>query len=148
MGTIEIGNTAAALGGQTGSWQLPSPLRALVRPCYEFARFGLYVVTETAVPGTRRGVVWQGYERTMVELDTIAARLLDDPAAADRAERMRNRATEELPAAVELGTHVIDLDAARDRRSHREGTVQLEHYRRIHDAQIAAHRHPAPVGGV
>ena len=148
MGTIEIGNTAAALGARTGSWQLPSPLRALARPCYEFARFGLYVVTETVAPGTRRGVVGQGYERTMVELDTIAARLLDDPAAADRAERMRNRATEEVQAPAELGARVIDLNAARDRRSHLEGTAQLEHYRRIHDAQIAAHRHPAPVGGV
>ena len=148
MGTIEIGNTAAALSGRTGSWQLPTPLRALARPCYEFARFGLYVVTETVAPGTRRGVVWQGYERTLVQLDTMAARLLDDAAAADRAERMRNRANEEPHAALELETHVIDLDAARARLSHREGSAQLEHYRRIHDAQIAAHRHPAPVGGV
>jgi hypothetical protein len=148
MGMIEIGSTAAVSVGRSASWQLPSSLRALARPCYEFARFGLYVVTETVAPGTRRGLVWQGYEWTMVELDTIAARLLDDPAAADRAEPMRNRATEEVQAPAELGARVIDLDAARRRHSHREGTARSVHNRRVHDAQIAAHRHPSHAGGV
>jgi hypothetical protein len=148
MRMIENGSADSTRGGQSRSVQLPGAVTALARPCYEIARFGLHVVTETLAPTIQHRAVWRRYERLLVELDAIAAVLLDDDAASSRAEQLRHRIAENLRDVAEIDTLVIDLELARERRRRLEGSARLEHYRRIHDAQIAAHRHPTPAGGV
>lgn len=148
MQTIGNDTNATTIGERNDSPQLPGAMTALVRPWYAIARLGLQVFADTVAPVLHGRAVWRNYERTLLEVDTIAARLLDDRAAADRAERLRARLADELRDATVIDARIIDLDVARERRRNQEGTARLEHYRRIHDAQIAAHRHPTPVGGM
>ena len=147
MQTIGNDINATTIGEPNDSPQLPGAVTALVRPCYAIARLGLQVLADAVAPVLHGRAVWRNYEKTLLEADTVAARLLDDRAAADRAERLRARLADEVRDTTVIDARLIDLDVARERRRNRAGTARLEHYRRIHDAQIAAHRHPAPIGG-